>query len=189
VLPGTGGLTRLVDKRRVRRDRADVFSTLAEGLKGKRAKEWGLINDTFPTSKFQESIDARVREIVALGNQTERPVGIKLNPVDVEITTNSLEYKYVTLTLHRDQRFADLTMRGPESRPQMSVEEISQAGDSYWPLQAYRELDHALLHLRINEPEIGLVCLRTEEVKSATLLRSIRTLRLIVTTGSLKKSF
>ena len=162
VLPGTGGLTRLVDKRRVRRDRADVFSTLAEGLKGKRAKEWGLIDDTFPTSKFQESIDARVREIVALGNQTERPVGIKLNPVDVEISSNSLEYEYVTLTLHRDQRFADLTMRGPKSRPQMSVEEISQAGDSYWPLQAYRELDHALLHLRINEPEIGLVCLRTE---------------------------
>ncbi|HJX91602.1 MAG TPA: 2,3-epoxybenzoyl-CoA dihydrolase [Pyrinomonadaceae bacterium] len=162
VLPGTGGLTRLVDKRRIRRDRADVFSTLAEGLKGKRAKEWGLIDDTFPTSKFQESIDARVREIVALGNQTERPVGIKLNPVDVEISSNSLEYEYVTLTLHRDQRFADLTMRGPESRPQMSVEEISQAGDSYWPLQAYRELDHALLHLRINEPEIGLVCLRTE---------------------------
>ena len=143
VLPGTGGLTRLVDKRKVRRDRADVFSTLAEGLKGKRAKEWGLIDDTFPTSKFQESIDARVREIVALGDQTERPVGIKLNPIDVEKSANALEYKYVTLTLHRDQRFADLTMRGPESRPQMSVEEIVQAGDSYWPLQAYRELDHA----------------------------------------------
>jgi len=162
VLPGTGGLTRLVDKRKVRRDRADVFSTLAEGLKGKRAKEWGLINDTFPTSKFQESIDARVRDIVALGDQAERPVGIKLNPIDVEKSANALEYKYVTLTLHRDQRFADLTMRGPESRLQMSVEEIAQAGDSYWPLQAYRELDHALLHLRINEPEIGLVCLRTE---------------------------
>jgi len=162
VLPGTGGLTRLVDKRKIRRDRADVFSTLAEGLKGKRAKEWGLINDTFPTSKFQESIDARVRDLVALGDQTERPVGIKLNPIDVEITANALEYKYVTLRLHRDQRFTDLTMRGPESRSQMSVEEIVKAGDSYWPLQAYRELDHALLHLRINEPEIGLVCLRTE---------------------------
>jgi benzoyl-CoA-dihydrodiol lyase len=162
VLPGTGGLTRLVDKRRIRRDRADVFSTLAEGLKGKRAREWGLIDDTFPTSKFQESIDARVREIVARGNQTERPVGIKLNPIDVEITASALEYEYVTLTLHRDQRYADLTMRGPECRPQLSVEEIAQAGDSYWPLQAYRELDNALLHLRINEPEIGLVCLRTE---------------------------
>jgi benzoyl-CoA-dihydrodiol lyase len=162
VLPGTGGLTRLVDKRRIRRDRADVFSTLAEGLKGKRAREWGLIDDTFPTSKFQESIDARVREIVARGNQTERPVGIKLNPIDVEITAGALEYEYVTLTLHRDQRYADLTMRGPECRPQLSVEEIAQAGDSYWPLQAYRELDNALLHLRINEPEIGLVCLRTE---------------------------
>src|SRR6478736_1562399 len=162
VLPGTGGLTRLVDKRRVRRDRADVFSTLAEGLKGKRAKQWGLINDTFPTSKFQESIDARVREIVALDDQTGSPVGIKLNPIDVEISANALEYEYVTLTLHRSQRYEDLTMRGPEHLAQMSVEEIAKAGDSYWPLQAYRELDHALLHLRINEPEIGLVCLRTE---------------------------
>jgi benzoyl-CoA-dihydrodiol lyase len=84
VLPGTGGLTRLVDKRKIRRDRADVFSTLAEGLKGKRAKEWGLIDDTFPTSKFQESVDARVREISGVHGTTDRAHGIKLNPIDVE---------------------------------------------------------------------------------------------------------
>lgn len=198
VLPGTGGLTRLVDKRRVRRDRADVFSTLAEGLKGKRAKEWGLIDDYFPTSKFQESIDARVRAIadnvtqtVSLRKDAEaaglsandpsqtikhpgrvaRPgtppslrYGVKLNPIQVESSAEGLEYKYVSLKLNRDQRYADLTVRGP--RPEADLpstpDEIQKLGDSYWPLQAYRELDNALLHLRVNEPEIGLVCVRTE---------------------------
>src|ERR1041385_1230927 len=162
VLPGTGGLTRLVDKRKVRRDRADVFSTLAEGLKGKRAKEWGLIDDTFPTSKFQQSVNGRVDEILSSQNDQPGVAGIKLNPIDVEVSDQALEYKYVMLTFHREQRYADLTLRGPESVPQLSIEEIEQAGDSFWPLQAYRELDHALLHLRFNEPEIGLVCLRTE---------------------------
>jgi len=211
VLPGTGGLTRLVDKRRVRRDRADVFSTLAEGLKGKRAKEWGLIDDYFPTSKFQESIDARVQQIANGVKQTGRgpqpgsPVGVldslhddaeaaglsdnnasqtikhpsrvarpgtppslrygvKLNPIQVESSDEGLEYKYVSLKLNREQRYADLTVRGPRPEADLptSPDEIQQLGDSYWPLQAYRELDNALLHLRVNEPEIGLVCVRTE---------------------------
>ncbi|HEX6047010.1 MAG TPA: 2,3-epoxybenzoyl-CoA dihydrolase, partial [Pyrinomonadaceae bacterium] len=149
VLPGTGGLTRLVDKRKVRRDRADVFSTLAEGLKGKRAKEWGLIDGYFPTSKFEEGIDARVQQLAESRDVT----GIKLNPLG--------EYKYVELNLHRDQRYADLTAHGPEGPQPTTVEEIHDLGDSYWPLQAYRELDDALLHLRVNEPEIGLICIRT----------------------------
>jgi benzoyl-CoA-dihydrodiol lyase len=196
VLPGTGGLTRLVDKRRVRRDRADVFSTLAEGLKGKRAKEWGLIDDYFPTSKFQESIDARVREIVGDVTQTVRGpqpgspagvldslrrdaqavglndsqssqtnslrYGIKLNPLQCELKPAGLEYKYVNVVLNREQRYADLTVRGPQANQPATPEEIQKLGDSYWPLQAYRELEDALLHLRVNEPEIGLVCIRTE---------------------------
>ena len=160
VLPGTGGLTRLVDKRRVRRDRADVFSTLAEGLKGKRAKEWGLIDDYFPTSKFQESIDARVQEIANSGTQTGS--GIKLNPLQKDLKPAGVEYKYVRLVLNREQRYADLTMTGPEGDLPATPEEIQKLGDAYWPLQAYRELDDALLHLRVNEPEIGLVCVRTE---------------------------
>ncbi len=193
VLPGTGGLTRLVDKRKIRRDRADVFSTLAEGLKGKRAKEWGLIDDSFPTSKFQESIDARVREIlnspsdllpsfpspfwergqgrpsnganpspfVPLPEGGEKS-GIKLNPLQVEIKPAGLEYKYVNVIFNREQRYADLTMHGPAANLPTTPDEIQKLGDSYWPLQAYRELDDALLYLRVNEPEIGLVCLRTE---------------------------
>ena len=105
VLPGTGGLTRLVDKRKVRRDRADVFSTLAEGLKGKRAKEWGLIDDTFPTSKFQEEISARVRDVIQAGPQANASVkGINLNPLEVENSKDIRQYKYVTLKLSPAKR-------------------------------------------------------------------------------------
>jgi len=159
VLPGTGGLTRLVDKRKVRRDRADVFSTLAEGLKGKRAKEWGLIDNYFPTSKFQESVDARVKKIA----DSAAPVsGIKLKPLKFETTDDSRNYQYVKLKLNREQRYADLTIHAPEGPQPTTGEEIQELGDAYWPLQAYRELDDALLHLRVNEPLIGLVCVRTK---------------------------
>jgi benzoyl-CoA-dihydrodiol lyase len=161
VLPGTGGLTRLVDKRKVRRDRADVFSTLAEGLKGKRAKEWGLIDDYFPTSKFQESVAARVQNIVETSVEKNEARGIKLNPLQVEGSADGREYKYVSLKLNREKRCADLTVRGPQRDAPATVEEIEKLGDSYWPLQAFRELDNALLHLRVNELETGLVCLRT----------------------------
>jgi benzoyl-CoA-dihydrodiol lyase len=176
VLPGTGGLTRLVDKRKVRRDRADVFSTLAEGLKGKRAKEWGLIDDTFATTKFQDGIDERVSQIVNLRSgqtteagkdagepQAEMPAlqGIKLRELQFESTEDTRDYKYVSLRLHRDKRYADLTVRAPESDLSATAEGIQKLGDGYWPLRAYRELDDALLHLRVNEPEIGLVCVRT----------------------------
>lgn len=179
VLPGTGGLTRLVDKRKVRRDRADVFSTLAEGLKGKRAKEWGLIDDTFPTTKFQESVDERIKQIVNLSSDDKQEAGedasdpqagmpslpkagIKLNPLQVKSTDDTRDYKYVSMKFHRDKRYVDLTMRGPECGPQKTADEIRQMGDDYWPLRAYRELDDALLYLRVNEPEIGLVCVRTQ---------------------------
>jgi benzoyl-CoA-dihydrodiol lyase len=181
VLPGTGGLTRLVDKRKVRRDRADVFSTLAEGLKGKRAKEWGLIDGTFPTSKFQAAVDERVAQIVNLRSEQAAQVGIKLHPLTVGAglvpartdpearagtspapADDSREYKYVSLKFHRDKRYVDLTMRGPEADLPNSIDEIQKLGDAFWPLQGYRELDDALLHLRVNEPEIGLVCVRTE---------------------------
>ena len=161
VLPGTGGLTRLVDKRKVRRDRADVFSTLAEGLKAKRAREWGLIDGHFPTSKFQEGVEARVRELAARGGGGEGP-GVKLRPLEVEASAGGREYRHVSLKYHREGRYADLTVRGPEVEQPASAEEIQQLGDAYWPLRAYRELDDALLHLRVNELEIGLVCLRTE---------------------------
>jgi benzoyl-CoA-dihydrodiol lyase len=160
VLPGTGGLTRLVDKRKVRRDRADVFSTLAEGLRAKRAKEWGLIDGHFPTSKFQEGVEARVAEILKDTEGQAAGPGIKLNPLDVEVTESGREYRHVSLRLNREGRHAELTVRGPEGDLPTTTEEIQKLGDAYWPLRAYRELDDALLHLRMNEPEVGLVLLR-----------------------------
>jgi benzoyl-CoA-dihydrodiol lyase len=162
VLPGTGGLTRLVDKRKIRRDRADVFSTLAEGLKGKRAKEWGLIDDYFPTSKFQEGLDARVRSLVEANDDRNSGPGIKLNALAFESGDDARDYKYVSVKLDRSQRYVDLTIRGPESGLPTTPEGIQALGDAYWPLQAYRELDDALLHMRVNELETGLVCIRTE---------------------------
>jgi len=162
VLPGTGGLTRLVDKRKVRRDRADVFSTLAEGLKAKRAREWGLIDGHFPTSRFDEGVRARVDEIIAGAAGAGEPAGIRLGPLEVETTESGREYRYVSLRLHREGRYADLTVRGPEAGLPADAEGIERMGDAYWPLRAYRELDDALLHLRVNELEVGLVCLRTE---------------------------
>lgn len=162
VLPGTGGLTRLVDKRKVRRDRADVFSTLAEGLKGKRAKQWGVIDDYFPTSKFQEEVAVRVRNLAEANGQKKVGPGIKLSPLHVETTDAGRNYKYISLKLNRAKRYVDLTVRGPEADLPDSVEEIEKLGDAYWPLQMFRELDDALLHLRVNELETGLVCLRTD---------------------------
>jgi benzoyl-CoA-dihydrodiol lyase len=162
VLPGTGGLTRLVDKRKVRRDRADVFSTLAEGLKAKRATEWGLIDGHFPTSKFQEGVKERVEKIVESSGQRNVGPGIKLSPLDVEITDSVRDYRHVSLKLKREGRYAELTVRGPAGSQPSSVDEIVALGDSYWPLRAYRELDDALLYMRLNEPEIGLVLVRTE---------------------------
>ncbi|MCA1629850.1 MAG: 2,3-epoxybenzoyl-CoA dihydrolase [Acidobacteria bacterium] len=162
VLPGTGGLTRLVDKRKVRRDRADVFSTLAEGLKTKRAEEWGLIDGGFPTSRFDEGVAARVREIADADGEKRAERGIKLKALEVEATDAGREYKYVSVRLNREKRYADLTVRGPEADLPTTAEEIVKLGDSYWALKAFRELDDALLHLRVNHLEIGLVCLRTE---------------------------
>jgi benzoyl-CoA-dihydrodiol lyase len=162
VLPGTGGLTRLVDKRKVRRDRADVFSTLAEGLKGNRAKDWGLIDDAFPTSKFQDSLANRVQKIAASDSPPKAERGIKLNPLEFEALRDGREYQYVSLKMNRERRCADLILRAPQDNLPTALDEIEKLGDRYWPLQVYRELDDVLLHLRVNELEIGLVCLRTK---------------------------
>jgi benzoyl-CoA-dihydrodiol lyase len=169
VLPGTGGLTRLVDKRKVRRDRADVFCTLAEGIKGKRAKDWGLVDDIFPTSRFDSEVTSRINRLLSKlqphpedePSKTTPPAGIKLHPLQVRISETGREYKHVSLHLDRKGRIADLTLRAPEGTQPRSPDQIREWGDQYWPLAAYRELDDALLHLRVNEPEMGLVCIRT----------------------------
>jgi benzoyl-CoA-dihydrodiol lyase len=169
VLPGTGGLTRLVDKRLVRRDRADFFSTLAEGVKGKRAVEWRLVDAVYPTSQFKEAVQKRARELAAASDRPAVGPGITLNPLNPTVTDSALTYSAVTLTINRQRRTADLTVQAPGGPQPATPEEILAAGDQFWPLRAFRELDDALLRLRVNEPEIGTVVIRTEGDREAVL--------------------
>ena len=161
VLPGTGGLTRVVDKRKVRRDLADVFGTVAEGIKGKRAVEWRLVDAVYPTSQFKDKVAARALE---LAGQSDRPAagpGIRLNPLSAERHEGGIRYSTVTLDIEREKRVATLGVRGPDADEPTTPDAIMAAGDWFWPLRAFRELDDALLHLRMNEPLIGTVVLET----------------------------
>jgi benzoyl-CoA-dihydrodiol lyase len=169
VLPGTGGLTRVVDKRHVRRDLADFFSTLVEGVKGKRAVEWKLVDETHPTSRFKEAVQTRARELAAASDRPAGGPGIALNPLNPTVTDAAIKYSAVTLTLHRDKRTADLTVQAPSGPQPSTPDEIVKAGDQFWPLRAFRELDDALLRLRVNEPEIGTLVVRTEGDRDAVL--------------------
>jgi benzoyl-CoA-dihydrodiol lyase len=158
VLPGTGGLTRVVDKRKVRRDRADVFCSLAEGIKGKRAVEWNLVDRVFPPSKFAESVAARAKEIAGDGRPDRK--GVRLDALDPEITDEGIVYRHVKLVFDRTPRVARLELEVPASLPAIPPT-ASELGADWFPLRAFRELDDALLRLRFNHPEIGLVLLKT----------------------------
>jgi len=162
VLPGTGGLTRLVDKRKVRRDRADVFSTLVEGIKGKRAVEWGLVDRVVPRSQFDEVIASRARELAeSAPDDGADGKGIELEPLPAKRTEKRLEYRYVTVDIDPERRTAELLVRGPTEAPPDSAEAIHAAGCNFWSLAMARELDDALCQLRFNHETIGLVILKT----------------------------
>ena len=169
VLPGTGGLTRVVDKRRVRRDLADFFSTLVEGIKGKRAVEWRLVDKVFPTSQFKEAVAKRAKELATQSDRPSSGPGIALNPLNPTVTDTEIQYSAVTVTVHRDRRTADLTIQAPSGPQPTTPDEIVKAGDQFWPLRAFRELDDALLRLRVNEPEIGTIVVRTEGDQQSVL--------------------
>jgi len=160
VLPGTGGLTRLVDKRKVRRDLADVFCTVAEGVKGKRAKQWGLVDDVVARSRFDEAVEKRARELAddSPGRATE---GVRLTPLDKRIEDDRIEYEYVKVEIEREKRHATLTVKGPAGKQPSDTAAIRALGAAWWPLQAFRELDDALCHLRANEATIGLFLVKT----------------------------
>ena len=169
VLPGTGGLTRVVDKRKVRRDLADVFGTVAEGVKGKRAVEWRLVDAVYPTTQFKQRVSDRAQ---ALASQSDRPSsgpGVTLNPLNPEIFEHAVRYSAVELEIDRRGRVATLTVSGPSGPQPASPEAIVAAGDQYWPLRAFRELDDALLRLRVNEPLIGTIMLKTRGDHAAML--------------------
>jgi benzoyl-CoA-dihydrodiol lyase len=169
VLPGTGGLTRVVDKRHVRRDRADFFSTLVEGVKGKRAVEWKLVDRIYPTSQFKAAVQKRAQELTAASDRPVAGPGITLNPLNPTVTDAGFTYSAVTVAFNRDKRTADLTVQAPAGLQPSTPDEIQKAGDQFWPLRAFRELDDALLRLRVNEPEIGTIVIRTEGDHDAVL--------------------
>jgi benzoyl-CoA-dihydrodiol lyase len=169
VLPGTGGLTRVVDKRKVRRDLADVFSAVAEGVKGRRAVEWRLVDAVHPTSQFRAKVAARANELAATSDRPAAGPGMQLTPLAPTVTDSSLSYSAVRVDFDRQARVATLTVSGPE-RPQPSTpEEILREGDRYWPLRAFRELDDALLRLRFNEPAIGTIVVKTRGESAGVL--------------------
>jgi benzoyl-CoA-dihydrodiol lyase len=169
VLPGTGGLTRLVDKRKVRRDLADVFSTLAEGLKARRAKDWNLIDGFFTKTRFDQEIAARAAEIVKAPSPKDGAKGIALDAITPAVEEfeggATFTYRHVTLRCERAKRLAELTVFAPGAPLPESAGAIHEAGAAYWPLAAFRELDDAICRLRLDEEEIGLVLLRTRASK------------------------
>ena len=162
VLPGTGGLTRVVDKRKVRRDLADVFSTVAEGVKGRRAVEWRLVDAVWPTSQFKDRVAQRARELAANAARPRTGPAIRLTALNPRVAESAIEYSHVSLDLDREKRVATLTLRGPSAELPSTPDAIMQAGDQFWPLRAFRELDDVLLRLRINEPLIGTVVIKTK---------------------------
>jgi benzoyl-CoA-dihydrodiol lyase len=161
VLPGTGGLTRLVDKRRVRRDLADIFCTVAEGVRGARAKEWRLVDAVVPKSRFAEEVTRRAGEL-AKASPARSSRGIELTPLSKRVEESRVLYDQVTLELNLDARIGVLTLKGPSPGSPAEIAAIHELGARWWPLQAFRELDDALCHLRVNEETVGLVLLKTE---------------------------
>ncbi len=165
VLPGTGGLTRLVDKRRVRRDLADVFCTTSEGVRGKRALEWGLVDAIAPRSRFEEVVSERASKLAheaeAVRPKTARGPGVTLEPLEPTIEGSSYTYRHVSLAVDPAARTAHLTVFGPTGDVPKTPEEIQRAGSSQWSLRAFRELDDALLRLRLDHLDVGVVVLHT----------------------------
>ena len=160
VLPGTGGLTRVVDKRKVRRDLADDFSTLTEGVRGKRAVEGRFVDATYPTSKFQEAVAKHAADLAAKSDRPKSGPGVTLGSLSPTIDGDSIRYHYVKGSIDRGKRTCELTMAAPDTAQPATPEEFLAAGDQSWALRAFRELDDALLRLRLNEPEIGTVLVR-----------------------------
>jgi len=162
VLPGTGGLTRLTDKRKVRRDHADIFCTLAEGIRGQRAKEWRLVDEVVRTQQFHEYVARRATELTKNSIRPTNAKGVPLPRLDRHDEVNGYHYKYVDVTIDAANRMATLIVRAPASVTAKTATEIENEGAAWWPLQMARELDDAILNLRTNHLNIGLWQLRTE---------------------------
>ncbi len=162
VLPGTGGLTRLVDKRLVRRDRADFFCTTAEGLRGKRAKEWRLVDRLVPPSKLVDETKKTAEDVAAKSSRPKDAKGVALPAIERSIEGDTIRYGHLTVEIDREGRSAKLRVNGPAAAPPADAAAIHAQGAAFWPLALARDLDDAMMHLRLNETEIGTWVLQSQ---------------------------
>jgi benzoyl-CoA-dihydrodiol lyase len=162
VLPGTGGLTRVTDKRKVRRDLADAFCTVEEGVKGARAVKWRLVDQVSPNTRFEQAVKDAAGKLAAQSDRPAAAKGIKLTPLDRKIDSDAVTYSSLKVEIDRSRRRATLTLLGPTSAAPASVDAMIQQGAQFWPLRLARELDDAILHLRLNEPELGVLIFKSQ---------------------------
>jgi benzoyl-CoA-dihydrodiol lyase len=161
VLPGTGGLTRVTDKRKVRRDRADAFCTTEEGVKGKRAVDWRLVDEVVPGSKLEETVEKRAREFAARSRRPSAAQGVALAPLRRQRSADGVDYGMLSVEFHRPERRATITLRAPQAPPPASAEGMVDEGAQFWPLALARELDDAILDIRANEFDIATIVFKS----------------------------
>ena len=161
VLPGTGGLTRLTDKRKVRHDHADIFCTTSEGIRGQRAKDWRLVDEIAKPAQFAQAVRERAEALAAGSDRPAQAKGVQLTPLQREFNAQGVRYQYVDVVLDREARSATITVHAPSTPQPSDIAGIEAAGVNWWPLQMARELDDAILHLRTNEIELGIWVLKT----------------------------
>jgi len=156
VLPGTGGLTRITDKRKMRRDLADIFCSIEEGVKGKRAKDWRLVDEVIANSKFDQTVQERALEFASASGKAKASEGISLGEIERQITDDRMVYEHIEVTLDRPHRRAEITLKGPTAPAPTDMAELQAQGDQAYILKLCRELEDAILHLRFNEMDLGL---------------------------------
>ena len=169
VLPGTGGLTRLTDKRKVRHDLADIFCTTSEGVRGQKAKDWRLVDEVAKPAQFAQVVQQRAQALAAASSRPSQATGVKLTPLERTQTPDSIDYEFVSIRIDRAARNATLTVRAPQAAQPLDAAGIEAAGIKWWPLQMTRELDDAILHLRTNETDIGAWILKSSGDPQAVL--------------------
>jgi benzoyl-CoA-dihydrodiol lyase len=162
VLPGTGGLTRVTDKRKVRRDLADAFCTIEEGVKGGRAVKWRLVDQAVPNSKFDRALREASTKLAAQSDRPTAAKGVTLTPIERKLDAHAIAYSSLKVDIERDLRRATLTVLGPAADPPTSPEAMVEQGAQFWPLRLARELDDAMLHMRLNEPDIGVLIFKSQ---------------------------
>jgi benzoyl-CoA-dihydrodiol lyase len=169
VLPGTGGLTRVVDKRKVRRDHADYFCTIEEGIKGKRAVQWRLVDEIVPNSRLEARVAERTREFAAASKRNGNGTGISLTPLTRSFDDSGICYGFVGVDINRAERTVTISIEAPDQAPPADIDGMIAQGASFWPLQVARELDDAILHLRINELETAMLVFKSHGERANVL--------------------